>query len=247
MTDRQERLLKLIIDEYISTAEPVSSKLLEESGFFGLSSATIRAEMNELEHGGYLEQPHTSAGRAPTDKAYRFYVDNLVRTGDIEPESRLKQKIKTTVAKMGNDPRSINKAVANLLSELSDSLVITNIIESDDFYKSGLSSLFNHPEFRELNRAFELAKFFDHFEAMFNEFATKFIAEIDSAYGINIFIGQENPMSDIHDESVITGRYKLPHNFTGSITLIGPTRMNYARNISLVKCTTGELDKLAQS
>src|SRR3989344_1573824 len=119
MTNRQAQLLKLVIDEYIATAEPVSSKLIEESGVFDVSSATIRAEMNELERLGFLEQPHTPAGRIPSDKAYRFYVDNLVRAGHIEPESRLKNKIRNTVEQFGDDPRDVNRAIAQLLSELT--------------------------------------------------------------------------------------------------------------------------------
>src|SRR3989344_741838 len=118
MTNRQAQLLKLVIDEYIATAEPVSSKLIEESGVFDVSSATIRSEMNELERLGLLEQPHTSAGRIPSDKAYRFYVDNLVKAGKIDPESRLKQKIKTAVTRLGDGPRAVNRGVAQLLSEL---------------------------------------------------------------------------------------------------------------------------------
>jgi heat-inducible transcriptional repressor len=75
MTDRQQKILSAIVEQYAEVASPVGSTLLAK--LFGVSSATIRAEMAELERLGYIAQPHTSAGRVPTDRGYRFYVNNL--------------------------------------------------------------------------------------------------------------------------------------------------------------------------
>src|SRR3989344_8270935 len=94
MAERQEALLASIIREYVQTAQPISSKQIENSGFFELSSASIRAEMNELEERGYLAHLHTSGGRVPTDKAYRYFVDNLIDFESIRPMERDKRKIK---------------------------------------------------------------------------------------------------------------------------------------------------------
>src|SRR3990167_4951245 len=98
ITTRQEALLASIIKEYIETAEPVSSKILEKSGFFDLSSASIRGEMNDLEGAGFLMHLYTSSGRIPTDKAYRYFVDNHVNHRSTEEaeftELRTKDKIK---------------------------------------------------------------------------------------------------------------------------------------------------------
>lgn len=251
MTSRQEALLVSIIKEHIETAEPVSSKFLEKTGFFDLSSATIRAEMNELESLGYLTQLYTSSGRIPTDKAYRFFVDNLIDKENCELTADCKRKIKRVIYKTTGEPREINRAIAQLLSELSDNLIIAGIPERADFFKIGLSSLFEFPEFREFERAFRLADFFDEFEKMFNRLEKVFwgnspeTAENDEG-DIRVFIGRENPVRDIRDETVMLARYDLPHNYKGSLALIGPTRMDYGKNIGLIKYTTEELNKLAK-
>jgi len=251
ITSRQETLLASIIREYIGTAEPISSKFLEKIGFFDLSSATIRAEMNELEGFGYLAQLHTSGGRVPTDKAYRFFVDNLMDEAGLEPAADCKRKIKRALYETRSDPREINKTVAQLLSELSDNLVIAGVPEQADFFKVGLSSLFEFPEFREFEKAVRLTGFFDEFEEMFDRLEREFwdgstqFAE-DNGEDIKIFIGRENPVHSIRDETVMLAKYNLPHNFRGSLTLVGPTRMDYGKNIGLIKYTTEELNKLAK-
>ncbi|HZG16391.1 MAG TPA: heat-inducible transcriptional repressor HrcA, partial [Candidatus Bathyarchaeia archaeon] len=79
LTDRQRMILSAIIDNYIQSAEPVGSRTISKREGVGFSSATIRNEMADLEELGYLEQPHTSAGRVPSTKGYRFYVDNLIQ------------------------------------------------------------------------------------------------------------------------------------------------------------------------
>src|SRR3989344_6748217 len=124
MTERQQQLLQKIIKDFVQTAQPVSSKSLENSGFLGVSSATIRGEMNELERAGYLEQPHTSAGRVPTDKAYRYYVDKVVKKEPLDITTRDKKKIAETISETPQEPRAVNRSIAEVLSELSDNLVI---------------------------------------------------------------------------------------------------------------------------
>jgi heat-inducible transcriptional repressor len=251
ITSWQEALLVSIIKEYIGTAEPISSKFLEKMGFFDLSSATIRAEMNELEGLGYLAQLHTSGGRVPTDRAYRFFVDNLMGETGLEPAADCKRKIKRALYETGSDPREINKTVAQLLSELSDNLVIAGVPEQADFFKIGLSSLFEFPEFREFEKTIRLTNFFDEFEDMFNRLEREFWGEPapltkDITEDIRIFIGRENRVRNIRDETVMLAKYNLPHNFRGSLTLVGPTRMDYGKNIGLIRYTTEELNKLAK-
>jgi heat-inducible transcriptional repressor len=252
MTERQEALLASIINEYVETAEPVSSKLLERDGSFGVSSATIRAEMNELERLGYLVQLHTSSGRVPTEKAYRHFVDNLTEESyDLPME--YKRRISRTINDAGDDPREINKAVAQVLSALSDNLVITGVPEKDDFFKIGLSGLFEMPEFREFEKAFRLTSFFDEFEEMFRLIEKEFSGQDEVSFiknweeGIKVLIGGENQIGNIRDETLMFTRYNLPHEFSGSLTLIGPIRMDYCKNIGLMKYTTEELNKIAKN
>ena len=118
LDDRKTKLLKAIIDDYIQTAVPVASRALSKKHDFGLSSATIRNEMSDLEELGFLEQPHTSAGRVPTLRAYRLYVDTMMR------KPRLTQR---EVALMRSyfsgrmlDMQSVVAKTAKVLAELTD-------------------------------------------------------------------------------------------------------------------------------
>ena len=86
LDNRKRRILQAIIDDYIDTAEPVGSRTIARKHELGLSSATIRNEMADLEEMGYLEQPHTSAGRIPSDKGYRLYVDELMQVKELTDE-----------------------------------------------------------------------------------------------------------------------------------------------------------------
>lgn len=248
INQRQEALITAIINHWIREAEPVSSKWLENEGFFDLKSATIRAEMNELEEKGYLSHFHTSGGRVPTDKAYRYYVNNLIEDEDIEPKPESKNKIRSALRSDTRNPRQINRAIAQVLSELSDNLVITGIAEEDDFFKIGLSSLFRLPDFRELDMIFRLTSFFDEFENIFDRNEKEFFSSLpEKPRDMRIFIGRENPVRDIRDETVMFARYDLPKGYSGTLTLIGPTRMDYQKNIGLIKYTTNELNKLAKN
>ena len=83
MDDRKKKILQAIVEEYIETAEPVSSKALVEKHGIDYSSATIRNEMAELEKAGLLDKPHTSSGRVPSAQGYRYYVDELLNYNDI--------------------------------------------------------------------------------------------------------------------------------------------------------------------
>ncbi len=234
--------MALVIEEYITMAEPVSSKLLEKSGFCGLKSASIRAEMNQLERWGYLLHLHTSGGRIPTDRAYRYLVDNLISWDELEPSSQERKTISAVIN--DSDIRKLNKNIAHTLSVLSDSIVITSVIEQDDFFKFGLASLFEMPDFRELERAFKVTSFVDEFEKIFDRLERYISEDMENP---RIFIGRENPVGGVKNETIILAKYNLPDGLTGSMTMIGPTRMDYEKNIGLVKYATEELNKLAQN
>ncbi|MDI3257340.1 MAG: heat-inducible transcriptional repressor HrcA [Kyrpidia sp.] len=85
LTERQQLILRLVVDDYIRSAEPVGSRTISKRMEAHLSPATIRNEMSDLEEMGYLEQPHTSAGRIPSQKGYRFYVDHLLQPSFLSP------------------------------------------------------------------------------------------------------------------------------------------------------------------
>ncbi|MBO4816515.1 MAG: heat-inducible transcription repressor HrcA [Clostridia bacterium] len=117
LDDRKKSILKAIIEEYINTAEPVSSLSLVEKYELNFSSATIRNEMAELEHEGYLEKPHTSAGRIPSVKGYRFYVDELLNDENISLEEI--QYIKENLQMKVNEIEDLTKITTNTISEMT--------------------------------------------------------------------------------------------------------------------------------
>src|SRR3990167_3993287 len=124
VTKRQNTLLDFIIREYVKTAKPIPSALVCKKSKLKVSPATIRGEMNYLEEQGYLEQRHTSGGRVPTDKAYRYYVNQLLsHPNQLEVNREDKKDITKALSKAGTDSRAINKAIALVLSRQSCNLV----------------------------------------------------------------------------------------------------------------------------
>jgi transcriptional regulator of heat shock response len=246
ISSRQSQLLDFIVREYVKNAEPIGSALICEKSDFNLSPATIRNEMQILEEEGYLAQPHTSAGRIPTDKAYRYFVNNLLESGRYDVDLRSKKKINQALGQSNQNPKELNKTAAQILQELSENLVIANIEKSDDFYKIGLSSLMEFPEFREFERTFQLMNFFDRFDEMFDRMEREFFGVGGRNNNFNIFIGRENNQKNIKDETVMSVKYRLPNGQAGSLTIIGPTRMDYRKNIGLITYTSELLNKIAE-
>ena len=114
MTERQKSLLLAIVEQYAEVASPVGSSLLAK--LFSVSSATIRAEMAELERKGLISQPHTSAGRVPTDKGYRYYVNHLAEQQETPKERRDVKALQTRVHDGGLPERTIRNAVDTLVN-----------------------------------------------------------------------------------------------------------------------------------
>ena len=238
ISNRQEKLLDFLVREYVRTAKPVSSALAADKSHLHLSSATIRNEMNDLEHQGFLLHLHTSGGRVPTDKAYRHFVDSLLKNDiSLDLGAEYKNKIRQALIGVSSDPREINQVVARVLSNLSENLVITGISNDEDFFKKGLAGLFEHPEFRETNKIFQLANFFEEFEGMFKFIEREFFNTLGMPRGVpvQVLIGGESPFKQIQHETVMCAKYSLPGDCVGSLTLVGPTRMDYEKNISLIK------------
>ena len=157
MTSRQKDILMAIVEQYAEVASPVGSNLLAK--LFDVSSATIRAEMAELEHHGFIAQPHTSAGRIPTDKGYRFYVNNLAEQGVTPDERRAAKALTTRVESGGLPERTIRNAVDTLV-ELTSNLGLATL--GNQLYMSGLSNLFGQPEFMHPGQVQEVAQLLDN-------------------------------------------------------------------------------------
>ncbi|QGS51781.1 heat-inducible transcriptional repressor HrcA [Spiroplasma tabanidicola] len=127
LTKRQEIILRLIIEEYIKTASPVGSKRIQEVMSIDISSATIRNESAFLEEHGFLEKAHTSSGRVPSTKGYRYYVDNLMKRNNIED---VKQQIEEIFKRRGATIDEILEQTSKILSEMTKLATVVSTSEN---------------------------------------------------------------------------------------------------------------------
>ncbi|MDB5170265.1 MAG: Transcriptional regulator [Candidatus Saccharibacteria bacterium] len=231
MTERQRLILNSIIEQYAEVASPVGSSLLAK--VFGVSSATIRAEMVELEHLGLISQPHTSAGRIPTDKGYRIYVNNITENTDhVLPARRAEKALAARVQGGGVPERTIRNAVDTLV-ELTHNLGIATI--GPQLYMSGLSNLFGQPEFVGGNQVRQIAELLDNLEPWLREAAPN--------EPLSVYIGGENPIGRTAGASLIISRFRSPFSDHSYIGVIGPTRQQYRDVMSLVRHAGQELEE----
>ena len=333
--DRKAIILKAIIKNYMETGEPVGSRTISKLPELNLSSATIRNEMSDLEEMGYILQPHTSAGRIPSDKGYRFYVDEILREKQIETdefkelvfkkvdrlETVLKQLAKviardTNYAAMISGPtihsnkvkflqlskidkvklllvtvaegNIINNKIIDIESEISDAellnlnllintslngltveeinLSIMNKLRTDagvygdivdkvlrevaavfesatdnlEIYTSGTTNIFKYPEISDREKASQLVNAFEEKDKL-----KEILAGVndDDSDGIRVYIGNEVPISDMRDLSVVTANYEIGEGLRGSIGIVGPKRMDYEKVLKTIKTVMASLDE----
>lgn len=222
MTQRQQEILRAIVEQYAEVASPVGSSLLAKA--FEVSSATIRSEMVELERAGYIAQPHTSAGRIPTDKGYRFYVNNLNQVPETAIERRAERALSARAESGGLPERTIRNTVDTLV-ELTHNLGLATI--GNQLYMSGLSNLFGQPEFATGEQVREVARLLDNLEPWLLETAPN--------EALSVYIGQENPIGRNSGCSLIISRFRSPYSDRSYIGVLGPTRQSYRGTMHLVQ------------
>lgn len=217
MTERQQAILLSVVEQYAEVASPVGSSLLAK--LFDVSSATIRAEMAELERLGYIAQPHTSAGRVPTDKGYRFYVNHLNEqdTPTLPQAVRGEKAIATRIQHGGLPERTIRNAVDTLV-ELTHNLGMATI--GDQLYMSGLSNLFGQPEFMHPGQVQEVARLLDNLEPWLREAAPN--------DPLSVYIGRGAGCT------LIISKFRSPYSDRSYIGILGPTRQSYRDVTALV-------------
>ncbi len=235
MTDRQQKILSAIVEQYAEVASPVGSSLLAK--VFSVSSATVRAEMAELERLGYIAQPHTSAGRIPTDKGYRFYVNVLSESATKNlslSERRGERALVTRVQQAGAPERMIRNAVDTLV-ELTHNLGLATI--GNQLYISGLSNLFGQPEFAgKMQQVQQVAQLLDNLEPWLREAAPN--------EPLSVYIGQENPVGRAAGCSLVISRFRSPFSDRSYIGTLGPTRQSYRDVMNLVARAGQELEEV---
>lgn len=232
MTERQQAILLSIVEQYAEVASPVGSSLLAR--LFDVSSATIRAEMAELERLDYIKQPHTSAGRVPTDQGYRYYVNYLSdQESPALPQSvRGEKAIATRISSGGLPERTIRNAVDTLV-ELTHNLGLATI--GDQLYMSGLSNLFGQPEFMHPGQVQEVARLLDNLEPWLREAAPN--------DPLSVYIGRENPIGGGAGCSLIISKFRSPYSDRSYIGILGPTRQSYRDVTALVARAGRELEE----
>lgn len=231
LSPRQEKLLEAIVEQYAEVASPVGSSLLAK--VFDVSSATIRSEMAELERAGYIKQPHTSAGRIPTDKGYRYYVNRVQDQPQLTGAKNTNRALSARVSGGGVPEQTIRNAVDTLV-ELTHNLGIATI--GPQLYMSGLSNLFGQPEFMNRGQVQEVARLLDNLEPWLREAAPN--------KPLNVYIGQENPIGRGAGCSLIISRFRSPYSDHSYIGLLGPTRQSYRGTIGLVEQAGRELEEV---
>ncbi len=230
MTSRQHQILRAIVEQYAEVASPVGSSLLAK--VFNVSSATVRAEMAELERAGYITQPHTSAGRIPTDKGYRAYVNSLTEGDETAAEKRGERALVQRVQAGGAPERQIRNAVDTLV-ELTQNLGLATL--GNQLYMSGLSNLFGQPEFMNGGQVQQVAGLLDNLEPWLREAAPN--------EPLSVYIGQENPIGGSAGCSLIISKFRSPFSDQSYIGLLGPTRQSYRDSMLLVRRAGQELEE----
>jgi heat-inducible transcriptional repressor len=334
LTDRQVLILQVIVDDFIRTAQPVGSRSLSKKEEILFSSATIRNEMADLEDLGFIEKTHSSSGRIPSEKGYRYYVDHLllpqklntseiitvksifaeriyelekivqksakilsdmtsytsIVLGPAAKDNKLKKlqivplthdtAIAIIVTDTGHvenrmfhfpasvDPADVEKMV-NILNErlsgvplidLNSSiykevatllrqhiknydLLLTsisqtlNIPASEKIFFGGKTNMLNQPEFNDVAKIRNLMAMIEQEEGI-SELIRK------NPQGINVKIGRENNNSAMENCSLITATYSMGDEKLGTIAVLGPTRMEYSRVISLLQYISSDLSKV---
>jgi len=335
LSERKKRILQAVVSGYILTADPVGSRTIARTCRIGLSSATIRNEMADLEDMGYLSQPHTSAGRIPSQKGYRYYVDYLMPPGEIKEEEASAIDRSMNIDKM----REIEQIIVNASRVLSSATNHTALIMGPQYKKStfrqmrilplddkkglvvlvtdtgfiknkvidlhqtlspselqqvvsylnqklygltidqvttslinelkrdlfrrmelleqafilleeslkeeqqvrvflgGTTNILNQPEFKNVDKIKRMLALFEQETLLFN-----ILEKNISEEGVTVRIGDENLVEEIQECALITAAYKINNKTLGTVGVLGPTRMNYARIIGVVRFLVDKLN-----
>ncbi len=233
MTSRQKQILGLAVKEYTDTGIPVSSRGLAKKYNFSISPATLRAELSRLCESGYLVQPHTSAGRIPTDKGYRFYIKYL-----MEPET-ISRGEKTRIRKrLSKKETRLGRNIAQAISENTRSLGFYFNPDEDILYREGLSEVLQSPDFRRIQQIAHFVELVDFLEHQLVDIFDALWEEDEPA----IFVGR-NDVLPLHGEySILYSGYRTRGN-NYLLGALGPLRMDYARAVSIIDFIRGELER----
>ncbi len=228
LDSRTELILKLVIEDYIRTAQPVGSKYLNERYQIGVSDATVRGELAVLEAEGFLRSPHTSAGRIPTEAAYVYYLSHL------RDKKLVLEGAPLRAVPREQDTEMVLKSMAKRLVEISGETAIVAIDPRWTYY-TGVSNLFHKPDFHDPEMMQTLSGLVDQFD----EVMQRMYRELPE--GPQVFIGSSNPFGQ--EMATILVRYNVDGETQGLLGLVGPLRMDYSRNLALIERAKEVIDE----
>ncbi|MDO9509862.1 MAG: hypothetical protein Q7J14_01075 [Candidatus Magasanikbacteria bacterium] len=232
LNERQEKLFKMVVENYIETAEPVGSKFLVKQEDLDWSEATVRNDLRALEDVGYLTHPHTSAGRIPTFAGYRHYI-NSVNLHDLKINGKDEKKVEEILIGETQDFESGVRTLMKGLAEISGEAIIYSFGPDKAFY-TGLSNLFGKKEFTEPDLVVNISSMFDRCEEYIDDFEEMII---DNP---RFFLGEEQPFGE--DLSMLATRVRKDKS--DMLFMVGVNRMDYKRNYALIQKISEILNSL---
>ncbi|MBM3256093.1 MAG: hypothetical protein FJZ04_01310 [Candidatus Moranbacteria bacterium] len=237
LSPRQQQILTTLIEEYVRTANPVGSEELSRLPGLSTSPATIRKEMAELERKGFLYQPHTSAGRIPTDRGYRFFVNQITQKRLKKINFEEQKLFEEELIKLKLREKMLARTLARLLSAFSHNLAITGLLEEKKYFESGIKDLISQPDWESTDEICQIAEMLDYLDENIEKLSQKLRPR-----QIKTFIGKEHMFTQTGDCAIVISRCTLPQGANGIVAILGPKRMEYKRNISLIKQVTNFFD-----
>ncbi len=227
LTERQAKILKTIVEEYIQTAEPVGSEVLDKKYLLGVSPATIRNEMAYLTKGGFLRQPHTSAGRVPTPTGFKFYINSLMeeKSLSVADEVAAKEAIWDYRFEFDKLMREVTRALAKRTRNLAVAAT-----REGDIYSAGLANILEMPEFFDIDVTRSVLELLDE--------TRKLESFFDRDFGddpIHILLGEDLKEEYLRPCGLVFTHFEVGSKHSGALGVIGPCRLNYPEVIPVVR------------
>lgn len=235
LSDRRQRVLAALIEEYVAHALPVGSRTLTERYRFGVSPATIRNELSALEEDGYISQPHTSAGRIPTDHGYRAFVDDLVESGMVSEDDEANEAI-GRLRETASELDELLDRTSKALSQFTDCLSVVTPPGFAHPSLTGIMSLMRQPEFTYTEALLPVMQVLEDDTVLLHVLD----ATAPSSDSPHVRIGSENETEELSGVSVVACRYGIGPN-GGIVAVIGPTRMDYTKALAAVRIASKTL------
>lgn len=236
MTIRQQKLLHAIIDEFIETADAVGSVNLAHKYNLGISPATIRNEMSDLVDLGYLEKPHTSSGRIPTNTGLKYFVDNLISDLtqlEVSLEAAMYEELYST---RFNSNSLVYKALQLLSGKTND---LAFVVTDNNIYYSGLSNLTQHPEYHNVEELHSLLNLVEN-----KNYLLRIFSKYKGDSTIKFIMGEENDFFHINKSAIIFADISLNRASNGYLALAGPNRMDYENILPIFAFVANSLNNL---